>query len=898
MKIKFDSNQVYQLDAINAVVDAFDGQPLAAGTFEVRLDAPNQMAGWSELGIGNHLTLNDEAMLANLHGVQERNEITPSVRLETLPCGSGLPATNIATGRSLPQEERTHFFNFSVEMETGTGKTYVYLRTIFELHQHYGYSKFIIVAPSVAIREGVMASVRMTHEHFKTLYGNAPVDCWVYDSKQVSRLRQFAASNTLQILVMNIQAFDKKDIAVIHKDNDRLSGRKPIEFVQSARPIVIMDEPQNMETETAKSAIASLNPLCALRYSATHRNPYNLLYRLDPVKAYDLKLVKRIEVDSVLDEPDFNQPFIQVQSITATKTKITAKIAIDVNAADGPQRKTLTLSSGGVDLFDRSSERGSYKGFIVDEIDAGNGCVSFTNGLTLSVGETHGGRADDVMRVQIRETVKEHFEKELRIRKTLPVGGRLKVLSLFFIDRVANYWPDDGKIRHWFVEAYKEVAANPKYRELEPLPVDKVHNGYFAAFKGVPKDTRGDTQADDEAYELIMSKKEQLLSLDEPLRFIFSHSALREGWDNPNVFQICTLNETRSEIKKRQEIGRGLRLPVLETGERCFDPNINRLTVIANESYDDFARKLQTEIEDECGVKFEGRISNKKARRTANLKKGWRLNEDFKALWARIKHKTRYAVDYQTENLIKNAAEGLKGMEKIEVARIMVQRAGVGMDKNGLSTTLLAVNQARADYTIAQIPDLLSYLQGKTELTRSTLAQILIQSGRLGEVKRNPQQFLDQALAAVQTELHDLMINGIKYERINGQEYEMLLFEENEITGYLNHMIEVDNSIYDAILWESEVERAFAEAMSTREDIRMFVKLPSWFKVATPIGTYNPDWAIVKEEDQRVYLVRETKGTKDQLKLRSSEWAKIQCGHAHFDAPGVDFDQIVSATEV
>jgi len=472
------------------------------------------------------------------------------------------------------------------------------------------------------------------------------------------------------------------------------------------------------------------------------------------------------------------------------------------------------------------------------------------------------------------------------------------VLSLFFIDRVANYWPEDGKIRHWFVEAYKEISDHPKYRELVPLPVDKVHNGYFAAYKGIPKDTRGDTQADDEAYELIMSKKEELLSLDEPLRFIFSHSALREGWDNPNVFQICTLNETKSEIKKRQEIGRGLRLPVLETGERCFDPNINRLTVIANESYDDFARKLQTEIEDECGVKFEGRITNKKERRTANLKPGWRLNEDFKELWARIKHKTRYAVDYETTTLIKNAAAQLKGMEKVEPAKIMVQKVGIGMDKEGLSTTLLAVNQAKTDYATVQIPDLLSYLQGKTELTRSTLAQILIQSGRLGEVKHNPQQFLDQALIAIQAELHDLMINGIKYEHINGQEYEMLLFEENEITGYLTNMIEVDNSIYDVVLWESEVERAFAETMSTRQDIKMFIKLPSWFKVETPIGTYNPDWAIVKEDNEKVYLVRETKGTKDQLKLRGSEWAKIQCGKAHFDTLGVDFAHITNTSEV
>lgn len=884
MKIKFEANQQYQLDAIQAAVDMFDGQSLAAGAFEVRLDATRGEL-FSELGTGNRLELTPEQLLANLNKVQVANEIPASAKLETLPC------------KDLQGKNRG-FFNFSVEMETGTGKTYVYLRTLYELNQRYGFKKFIIVVPSVAIREGVMTSLRLTEEHFKTLYGNEPMDSWVYDSKQVSRLRQFAGSNTLQVLVINIDAFNKQANNVIHKENDRLSGRKPIEFIQAANPIVIMDEPQNMESDQAKTAIASLNPLCTLRYSATHRNPYNLIYRLDPVKAYDLKLVKRIEVDSVMDDPEFNQPYIEVQAITATKTKITAKLAIDVNGREGPARKTIQVSSGGVDLFDKSGEREQYRDYIIDEINAGDGSISFTNGLVLYVGQTHGGRTQEVMRVQIREAVKEHFEKELRIHRSLAVGQRVKVLSLFFIDRVANYASESGKIRHWFIEAYREIAALPKFKELKPLPVEKVHNGYFAAYKGIPKDTRGDTQADDEAYELIMRDKERLLNLDEPLRFIFSHSALREGWDNPNVFQICTLNETRSEIKKRQEIGRGLRLPVMENGERCFDPNINRLTVIANESYDEFARKLQTEIEEECGVKFEGRIRNKRERRTARLVEGWRLNDNFKELWNRIKHRTRYAVQYGTSDLVAKAAKRLAEMEKIEAAKIQVQKVGIEIDGEGLTTRLLATNSAHVEYEARKIPDLLGYLQGKTELTRSTLAQILIQSGRLGEVKDNPQMFLDQALYAIQAELHELMIDGIKYERISGSEYEMLLFEENEITGYLSNMLEVDKSIYDVVLWESEVEREFAEAMSSREDIRLFVKLPGWFKIETPIGTYNPDWAIVKENDEKVYLVRETKSTKDQLKLRGSEWAKIQCGKAHFEELGVDFAHVTKASEV
>lgn len=877
MKIKFDSNQQYQHDAIGAVLGMFDGQPLSSGAFEFSLSDVGSLAGLTELGLGNQLALDAPALLRNLQTVQQANN---------LPVGTELDG-----------------MNFSVEMETGTGKTYVYLRSIFELNQKYGFSKFIIVVPSVAIREGVITSLRLMKEHFQMLFGNMAFDSWVYDSKQYSKLRQFAQSNTLQILVMNIDAFNKQANNVIHQDKDQLSGRKPIEFVQAAQPIVVLDEPQNMESEQAKKAIASLNPLCTLRYSATHRNKYNLVYKLDPVQAYDLKLVKRIEVSSVLDDPDFNQPYIQVQGISATKTKVTAKLSIDINEKAGPQRKSISISAGGVDLFDRSNARSNYAGHIVDEINAADGYVSFTNGLVLYVGQTHGGRGDDVMRVQIRETVREHFDKELRIKKLLPdiagADARLKVLSLFFIDRVANYAAEDGKIRHWFIEAYKELAALPKYRELSPLPVEKVHNGYFAAYKGIPKDTRGDTAADDDAYALIMQDKERLLSPDEPLRFIFSHSALREGWDNPNVFQICTLNETKSEIKKRQEIGRGLRLPVLESGERCFDASINRLTVIANEHYDEFAAKLQTEIEDECGVKFEGRIVNKKEVRTAKLKQGWRLNEDFKELWNRIKHKTRYAVDYQTSVLIERAANNLAARDKITKSRMSVQKGGIGMSGEGVGTQLLSVREAEAEnYRTINVPDLLGYLQTKTELTRKTISEVLIRSARLNEVQHNPQQFLEQAQQAIEAELRGLMIDGIKYEKINGQEYEMLLFEEREIFGTDLNQVLVENSIYEEVFIDSEVEREFSEAMSFRTDIKLFVKLPGWFMIDTPIGTYNPDWAIVKEGDTKVYLVRETKSTKDQLKLRGSEWAKIQCGKAHFDALHVDFALVTSANEI
>ncbi|PLS85445.1 MAG: DEAD/DEAH box helicase [Actinobacteria bacterium] len=876
MKIRFDAQQQYQVDAVNAVLDVFDGQPLAQGQFEI---GPAAGAGelLNELGFGNQLALGEEAILENLRVVQARNGIERSGELDGM--------------------------NFTTEMETGTGKTYVYLRTIHELHARYGFNKFVIAVPSVAIREGVRTSIEITREHFRALFDEQPFDYWVYDSKRVSSLRQFATSNQLQILIINIDAFNKKENNVIHQENDRLSGHKPIEFIRATNPIVIMDEPQNMESENAKAAIESLNPMCTLRYSATHRNLYNLVYRLSPVDAYDMRLVKRIEVDSVLDDPNFNQPFISVGQINATRTRISAKLAIDVRDRTGPKRKNVTVSKNGVDLFDLSGEREVYKGYIVDHIDAGNKYVAFTNGERLYEGQTVGDNRDDRMRVQVRETVREHLEKELRIHHTLPKERRLKVLSLFFIDKVANYADEDGKIRRWFVDAYEELSKERSYAPLNLLPVEDIHNGYFAQDKSGPKDTTGKTKADDEAYELIMKDKERLLSPEEPLRFIFSHSALREGWDNPNVFQICTLNEARTEMRKRQEIGRGLRLPVDASGERSFDPNINKLTVIANESYADFARDLQTEIEEETGVEFKDRIVNKRQRRKARLKENWRLNEDFRQLWGRIKHKTRYSVNYDTRELIARAAKAVEGMPEIHPPKIVVDRRGVDITKEGVETSPLSFREERISHAATRIPDLLGHVQRETELTRGTIVEILVRSGRLGDVKVNPQQFMDGATRAIRKALDELMVDGIKYEPLQGPdgEYEMLLFEEKELDGYEERMLEVKKSIYDAIEYDSGPEERFARDLDSREDIKLFVKLPSWFVVKTPIGTYNPDWAIVKQlgAEEKLYLVRETKSDLDPDKRRKDENIKIRCGKAHFDAlPDVEYKVVNDATQV
>ncbi len=862
MKLHFDAQQTYQLDAIRGVVDLFAGQPAAAGSFEWSTDLLEADL-LATPGIANAMALTDTRLLANLHAVQQSNKIE--------------------TSAALAVDDILGLRNFSVEMETGTGKTYVYLRTIHELHRAYGWKKFIIVVPSVPIREGVTQSLATMGEHFESIYGRVPLDQWVYDSTEVSRLRQFALSTHLQVLVMNIQAFDKKSVAVVHQVSDFMQGRRPIEFIQQSRPIVIMDEPQNMESENARRAIHSLNSLFTLRYSATHRSIHNLVYRLDPVRAYDLGLVKRIEVDSVTEGGDFNRPFVVLESVTGSRTGLVAKLKIDVALASGVKRKIVSVKRNDDDLFELSGRREIYRGYTVTEINADSGCIAFGNGIMLREGQSQGGHDDRVMQVQIEETIREHFRKEVALSGRA-AGERIKVLSLFFIDRVAHYADAEGKIRRWFEESYRKLAVQAEFAALPKLAVESVHNGYFARDKEGPKDSAEgkSTKADDEAYQLIMRDKERLLSPDEPLRFIFSHSALREGWDNPNVFQICTLREGQSEIRKRQEIGRGLRLARIENGFRCDDPKINRLTLIANESFADFARKLQSELAEECGVSFENRIVNRRERQKVALRKERLLSEDFRQLWERISHKTRYRVEFPTATLIDHAGRILKDEPDVSAPRIAIVKSEVIFSAQGVEEAPRASRPAALGDYRPPVPDIIGYLQRETELTRSTLADILIASGRIGQALKNPQQFMEQASAAIQHAKRELMVDGIRYERIDGQTYEMQLFENEEIESYLTRLLAVKRSIYDAVEYDSEIERKFAAALDANEDIRIFVKLPRWFQVKTPLGNYRPDWAIVRESDGRVYLVVETKGTTDQKTLPDTERLRIKCGERHF----------------
>ena len=873
MKLTFEPNLEYQQEAIGAVVGLFEGQTLEDSDYRYGMREEGQFDFIN--GVGNHLALTDEQILANLQKVQEQNEVPVSESLDGM--------------------------HFSVEMETGTGKTYVYLRTIYELNNRYGFKKFVIVVPSVPIREGVLKNLQITHEHFQTLYDNIPVNYKVYDRNRISQMRGFAASDNIEILVINIDAF-AKDENVINKPNDKLNGQEPIKFIQSTCPIVIVDEPQNMESEKRSAAIANLNPLCTLRYSATHRNRYNLIYSLNPVKAYDMGLVKQIEVDSVLEENSQNNAFVELTAITATKTKITAKITIDVNDKDGVKRKSVAVKVGD-DLYNLSNNREIYRnGFIVEGIDASNGFVSFSNNEVLCQGQQQGGLNDEIMKFQIRRTIEEHLNKELKLNKQ-----GIKVLSLFFIDRVANYrsydaqgMPVEGKFAVWFEEIYNELIAKPIYQSLNKYPIEKIHNGYFSQDKkGRLKDTSGETQADDNTYNLIMKDKEVLLDINNPMRFIFSHTALREGWDNPNVFQICTLNETKSEMKKRQEIGRGLRLAVNQDGVRIYDKNINRLTVVANEAYNDFAKALQSELKEDCGIYFGNRIKPKRDRIAVTYRKGFEADPMFLAIWEKLKTKTTYRVRYDTEELIRNAGQAIKNLPKIEKPSVHSIKNEVVITSSGIASQYKGdrISTGQSDYVI---PDMLGYIQRHTELTRNTIMRIIAESGRINDLAVNPQLFMDLAIASIKRELHKMMIDGIEYRRLGDCTYEMRLFEDwetykDEVTFEVSKR---DKTIYDNFIpLDSAVENRFAQDCESSDQVKFYFKLPCWFKIPTPIGNYNPDWAVVFEDDNRIYFVAETKDTGtptvDMSKLRADEQAKIKCGAAHFRLfPDLDYQVV------
>ncbi len=905
MKLQF-AHQDYQTRAVEAVVKVFDGQPLAKSDFALAAQQ-GSVAYAGDGSIGNALKLSDEQLLANVRAVQKANGLAPS--------GALVPS------RSDNGKELFCPLNFTIEMETGTGKTYSFIKTMFELNKVYGFKKFVVVVPSVAIREGTMKNLQITRSHFAADYANVPCVPILYDSTKLTELRHFAQSDALSVLVINIDSFTK-DNNKINQKGERAFA--PIEYIKAVNPIVIVDEPQNFETDVRRRALSDLDPLCTLRYSATHKNPYNLLYSLNPVQAYDLGLVKQIEVDGVLADDDQNQAFVELLSIDAKPKSLTCKVRLDVNEPSGVKRKEITLKLGD-DLYAKSKERDAYQeGYILNEIRADEGEVEFSGGRVLRVNEAQGGLTDDVMRFQIERTVAAHFAK---LKNMQPIG--VKVLSLFFIDKVANYRAYDedgnptlGKFGVWFEEAFAKYASKPQFKGLIPHAVGAVHDGYFsgdkkgkgAKAKTIWIDTSGAIAKDDSTYQLIMKDKERLLSSSEPLQFIFSHSALREGWDNPNVFQICTLNETKSAMKKRQEIGRGLRLCVNQLGERVMDKRVNVLTVIPNESYEVFAKTLQQEIEEETGVSFTGRIKNARAKARVR-RKALSAEEEalFKAIWNKINYQTRYSVTLDTPQLVEQCAKLLGDLNqypKVQPPKIRAEKAKIVMTGDGVHALQTGVSESSPRAYGVVVPDVYAYVQNRVHLSRATIFSILDKSGRLGELLINPQAFLDTTIAAIKHGLHELQVAGIRYHEINGQRYEMSLLDE-EVETYLSSVYPPANDAlttpiektllqaqalnedkvavgeaFACVLSDSDIESQFAHDCSVDERVKFYFKLPRTFKIDTPLGTYNPDWAVVFENDTRVYFVAETKSSTVEGDRRKSENLKIQCGRKHFGLAG------------
>ena len=990
MKIQFDPNLDFQKQAIESVAGVFEGQEICQTNFTVaplqytkELDLPGM---GNNLGIGNRLKLLPEDIHKNIRKIQLKNGLAPSEKMDSM--------------------------DFTVEMETGTGKTYVYLRSIFEMNRLYGFTKFIIVVPSIAIKEGVYKSLQITVDHFRELYENVSFDYFVYDNSRkgnLSDVRNFATSPDIQVMVINIDAFrksfsdpEKENKAnIIHRSHDRMTGAKPIEYIQETNPIVIVDEPQSVDTTSkSKEALRSLNPLCTLRYSATHVDKHHMLYKLDSVDAYEQKLVKQIEVAGVEVKDGHNKAYIKLLSVNNKKSPISAKIEIDCRMKNGNIKRKTVVAPSGADLLDGkySGGRDIYDGYIVEDIycEKDNEYISFTSKpeilkLGQAIGEVD---PDEYKLLQIRKTIEEHLDKEMRLH---PQG--IKVLSLFFIDRVANYrWydedgnPQKGKFALMFEEEYGRAIRKPKYNTLfEGADLDTVaagvHNGYFAvdkkkdsSGKEMLKDASGKTAADESVYNTIMKKKEWLLSFECKLKFIFSHSALKEGWDNPNVFQICTLNETNSVIKKRQEIGRGLRICVNQDGERVHGFEVNTLTVMANESYEKFAEQLQKEIEQEEGIKFgvveehlfanivvpvddytneylgveaskvlwshlkaagfidaKGKvqdslktalksgelelpeefkahtpqiaavlkkvsgnlnIKNRDDKKKVLLNKAVFLSEEFKQLWDRIKYRTTFRVDFDVAALTAKCAEEIKANLQVGKARFIYRKAKAEIDRGGVHAQQVQETASVYESRSFELPDLITYLQNETNLTRRTIVKIINDSGRLESFKNNPQKFIEQVSTIIQHQMRLFVVDGIKYHKIgDDQFYAQELFSDNELFGYLQkNMVESQKSVFDHVVYDSDIELEFATAFERSDDIKLYAKLPDWFKIDTPLGTYNPDWAVLIEVDgkEKLYFVVETKSTLFTDALRPTEKAKIACGKEHFKALGNDVEFAVT----
>ena len=965
MQLQFEPDLDYQRDAIVAVCDLFRGQEVCRTEFAIWRSIASQLPGLEEgdLGIGNRLQLSLDALLANLQKVQLRNGLAVAAKLESL--------------------------NFTIEMETGTGKTYVYLRTIFELNQRYGFTKFAIVVPSVAIKEGVTKSLQIMASHLRSLYSGVPFEHFVYDSSKLGQVRNFATSSQLQIMVVTVGAINKREVNNIYQPSEKTGGEKPIDLVQATNPVLIVDEPQSVDgglKGQGRMALDRMNPLCTLRYSATHVDKHHMIYRLNAVEAYERELVKRIEVAAGVVTDDYNRPYIRLVSIHRQRNAIWARVEVDVATHNGRVRRRKLNVAPETDLQIRT-RRSIYSGYRIGEIriERGAECME----LRLPDGESWMaldevyGDVDPctIHRAMMRKTIYEHLDKENRFR-----DRGIKVLTLFFIDRVAHYrkydengQPLKGEYARMFEEEYRRAAMQPKYRDkFDGYDIEKsaevVHEGYFSIDrKGGWVDTADNNQTNrdnaERAYRLIMRDKEKQLSFDEPLQFIFSHSALREGWDNPNVFQICALRDIPSERQRRQTIGRGLRLCVDQRGVRQRGFEVNTLTIVARERYEEFAHSLQREIEEETGIQFgvveqhafafinveatdsqdqhlgvekslriwqhlvskgyldtrglgspalqdalnrgdvdlpsefepfrhevmhtlrritaKIEIFSTDQRRPINAREGVLESEEFRTLWDRIKHKTTFRVHFDSDTMIEECTNALRDGPPIPRPRLLWSRADIRVTRRGVDSQ---IRDASATYLVdddVELPDPVSMLQDRTGLTRRSVVRILTASDRLDEFIYNPSKFIEIAAETINRQKRLALVDGVKYQRLGKDHYfAQELFLSEELIGYFKNTVKVSKSVYDHVIYDSHTEADFANALESLTSVKVYAKLPRWFQVPTPLGSYNPDWAVFVEHDEgeRLYFVVETKGSSFLSDLRSTERGKVKCGKAHFHA--------------
>lgn len=983
MKLKFKRQQ-YQTNAVVSVADCFAGQPNNTG-IQYRIDpgkaeagAPQQHGLLNEAGFKNtDIALTTAALLGNIHAVQ---------RHQNLPLSTTLVSNKVCQ------------INLDVEMETGTGKTYCYIKTMFELNQRYGWSKFIVVVPSIAIREGVFKSLEITAEHFLEEYKKR-ARFFIYNSKQLHNLESFSSDAGINVMVINVQAFAARgaDNLRIYEVLDDFQSRRPIDVIKANRPIMILDEPQKMEGAQTLKSLEEFNALMVLRYSATHKTTHNKIHRLDALDAYNQKLVKKIAVRGIsVKGLSGTNAYLYLESIEVSTSKPpVARIELEIKQNNGIKAVMRKLSKGD-NLFDMSDGLVQYKGFVVSDINAHTDTIHFTNGVELQAGDAIGNVDESVIRrIQIREAVKAHFEKE----QVLFHQG-IKVLSLFFIDEVAKYRRYDengenpGEYAQIFEEEYNQhlnevvtLEDTPYNRYLNGIATNKTHNGYFSIDKKTkrlidPETGKKSTETDDvDAYDLILKDKERLLSLAEPVRFIFSHSALREGWDNPNVFVICTLKHSDNTISRRQEVGRGLRISVNQDGDRMDNPatvhQINVLTVVASESYKDFVTALQRDISDSLSArpriadeeyftgkvfktasgdvvvtpqiakqiykyllkndytddsdkitqayhdaKTEGQLAMLPAELLPYTEQVFQLIDsvfsdaqipdigddrkakanplsanfemkEFKALWNRINHKAAYTVHFETPELIKKCVATLEKELKVSplqytiVAGEQLGTATYDDVKQGESFEIRETKTESHKNSIhsAVKYDLIGKLAEETKLTRSTVANILqgINVANFSQYKTNPEDFIAKAARLINEQKATVIVEKLTYDSV-GETYDIDIFTQEKPKEDFSKAVKVDHHIYDYVFTDSKNERNFVAELDTSAEVVVYAKLPRGFFIPTPVGNYNPDWAIAFNEGavKHVYFIAETKGSMSSMELREIEKSKIECARKFF----------------